>query len=421
MNTEMPIIEPKYVTEFQCWGERCPSNCCHSWDIGVDEKSFKTLKRSTAPAISSLASRYLKRDKKSAHYGKIKLLDNGNCPMLDKQGLCQIHSKLGHHALSTTCQSYPRVNKPFAQRVEQSLSLSCPAAASAVLFDPQAMQLKVASQTGPKQKVTPNTLPVWVAPIRDLCFDILLQEQIPLPQRLLAIGLLFKRMGNDVSDIAKVEQASKEIVSLIQSNKLEGAYESLPRLTEVKWQAFAVQLHHNLRRSQKSEKEQGFVAPADKRFNGLLDAAFSQLSLPAHAIDNYDAFSKTMENQQYVDAFEAMLSQSKEAHLTGYFEQHPQLLLNYLLYCLYHDQFLLHHQKTPFQYFKVLLTDMLVVEVLLSAKALEERKIDDDMVVEVFSAYSKRRLHSSTFVDTLEKYFNHTSRDSDAAIFALLT
>lgn len=74
--------------------------------------------------------------------GVIKLADGtGNCPYLTEESLCQVQKTLGAKALSTTCQTFPRVERVYKNDVRKSLNLSCPEVVGIVLTDPNAMIL----------------------------------------------------------------------------------------------------------------------------------------------------------------------------------------------------------------------------------------------------------------------------------------
>lgn len=70
--------------------------------------------------------------------------ENKNCGFLDSQGLCSIHSRLGHNGLCDTCKIYPRLFYDVNGEIETFLTLSCEAAVKISLFNSSIMRFEEA-------------------------------------------------------------------------------------------------------------------------------------------------------------------------------------------------------------------------------------------------------------------------------------
>ena len=132
------MMIPKYVSEFRCLGSECPDSCCANWTLSIDKGTFAHYRRVVHPAIKPLMKNYLVRDQNnisSFHlYGQLKLRESDDhCPMHSDDKLCSIQQNLGEGSLSDTCFMYPRTVTKFGDRIEQSLTLSCPEAARLAL------------------------------------------------------------------------------------------------------------------------------------------------------------------------------------------------------------------------------------------------------------------------------------------------
>lgn len=90
------LYTPHFVQQFQCIGERCEDNCCHSWTISIDKQTFRNYERHPDPTVKALIKLHIIKVRQSnERWGEIKLDEQGACLFLDEKRLCQIHSKAG--------------------------------------------------------------------------------------------------------------------------------------------------------------------------------------------------------------------------------------------------------------------------------------------------------------------------------------
>ncbi|WP_028108330.1 flagellin lysine-N-methylase [Ferrimonas futtsuensis] len=429
------MLEPTFVRDFQCIGERCPSNCCHSWSIALDKKSFKAMRKSSDSVIKTLSKRHFKRHEgdtpSPGAYGVIRLDGEGRCPMLDGAGLCEVHKRLGPGALSVTCQQYPRMPLYFGNRLELSLSLSCPAAAEAILYNPDAMMLsRVTESSGYRHHfaasgMTTARLPLWADLLRDYSFEVMLLPQYSLSEKLFILGLSYHQIDDHLADPMRVEQVLAQYRRHIQDGTMRKSFSALPELRGHRWKIFVHQVLNitgNIRKLQDSTVR---LLPAEARFLDFQAPLIRQLSLRL-GVEGEDlgslsrALQASGDGVNVAEAFDDLLARARAEVINPYFSDHPQVLLNYLLYQLYHHQFLLGSDKRPIQFFQVMMVDLLVIEGYLAGLALEQG-LDRERVIGLFSAYAKKRQHSRAFVDEVEQYLKRASPDPLAAVFGLLT
>lgn len=413
------LMTPTFAKNFVCAADKCPDHCCHSWEVAVDKKSFKNLKKSNNLIVKQLANEHLKLTRKSQdNWGAIKMNPDGNCPFLDKNRLCEIHKNCGHQALSHTCQSYPRAYLWFGQQIEASLSISCPSAAKALLFDPSAMMFDVqASQphqinNGQFAGYINENLPSWMPVLRNACFNIVLYDQIPVEERLFSIGMLLKQAEKYLLDVARLEQLIANIEEMITDGSLSKMYQDLSEHETVKWLVFVHQ-------DKKLERE-------TLLFGDNKDTL--SLSTSAQRFDECRQAMIKQFNQRMLNAgeqgkpnlvFTQLLKDAKPL-LDNYFEQQPQVLINYLLYYFYHNQFMFNANKSPFEFFKVLCVDLFNLKAYLSGIALEENTVTDDWVLLLFQSYARRRQHEANFVQNMEAQLDASGTNTAGAIFSLL-
>ena len=127
----MELRYPSYYRNFSCIADRCPDSCCHEWEVQVDPESAAAYRSMEGPLGDDLRERLYDED------GETYLRnEHGRCPMWRADGLCRIQAELGHEALCTVCQQFPRLRHDYGDFVELGLELSCPEAARIILQSP---------------------------------------------------------------------------------------------------------------------------------------------------------------------------------------------------------------------------------------------------------------------------------------------
>ena len=198
------MLVPKYVTEFQCVGGKCPDTCCSNWSINIDKDTFQRYRREIHPALKPLLKQYLvQADKDSyAGHGKLNLRpSDSHCGLHGSDGMCSIQQKLGEDALSDTCYTYPRYVVQFGDRFEQSLTLSCPEAARLALTQEDAFEFVTADYTT-RLATTPVVTGVRGYPIeamdevRVYLIQLFQTPGISNTERLVAVGWLCQQLDH---------------------------------------------------------------------------------------------------------------------------------------------------------------------------------------------------------------------------------
>jgi len=133
------------MSRCSCVGRACEENCCHGWSVSIDKATFKRYRDSEDPELASRFRQHIERRKGTGNptkdYAQIKLADNRQCPFLAADGLCDIQSRMGARALSSTCAHYPRHYLKEHDEVSAFATLSCPEAARQALLFADAMEL----------------------------------------------------------------------------------------------------------------------------------------------------------------------------------------------------------------------------------------------------------------------------------------
>lgn len=111
----MFITEPEVYKEFVCTASKCPMTCCQEWKIAVDKATKCKWKEKNLNAISDNSNAI------------IAFCDDGKCPYLNKDELCDIVIKFGDEMIPKACQVFPREEHRYMDRVEKALTPGCPA------------------------------------------------------------------------------------------------------------------------------------------------------------------------------------------------------------------------------------------------------------------------------------------------------
>ncbi|MCR4990375.1 MAG: flagellin lysine-N-methylase [Lachnospiraceae bacterium] len=123
----MRVVKQKAYDGFSCVNSECSDNCCHGWQIDIDEDSLSYF-REYKGALKSLIDEAVDYENSC-----IKMNGNGHCALLNKKGLCRLVLEEGEDVLSTVCHMYPRHVEEYDGLREWSISLSCPVAADTLI------------------------------------------------------------------------------------------------------------------------------------------------------------------------------------------------------------------------------------------------------------------------------------------------
>lgn len=113
----MILQVPSYYKDFHCIAGKCKDSCCIGWEIDIDED--------TEAYYRSVEGTFGEKLKENMEEKSFILQENGWCPFLNKEKLCDICIELGEEALSEVCTEYPRFTMEYPGVREKVLCLSC--------------------------------------------------------------------------------------------------------------------------------------------------------------------------------------------------------------------------------------------------------------------------------------------------------
>ncbi|MDO5422635.1 MAG: flagellin lysine-N-methylase [Eubacteriales bacterium] len=116
----MKLRVPSYYRQFRCLAGQCKHSCCIGWEIDIDEETCAYYQEIGGDFGERLKI-HLKQDEETC----FALTEDGRCPFLNRDNLCEICIELGEEALSEVCTEYPRFVTEYADVREKSMALSC--------------------------------------------------------------------------------------------------------------------------------------------------------------------------------------------------------------------------------------------------------------------------------------------------------
>ena len=99
----MKIVTPDYYKDFRCIAGDCTDTCCAGWDVDVDEASYKYYKK----VKGSFGKRLKSVMVPSEGGGCTFTLNNGRCPFLNEENLCDLYIALGEDKLCIGRTDFP--------------------------------------------------------------------------------------------------------------------------------------------------------------------------------------------------------------------------------------------------------------------------------------------------------------------------
>lgn len=125
----MRVRTPDYYKKFKCIDKKCTDTCCAGWEVDLDDASCQYYRSVKGAFGDRLKSVMVFEEGEN----RFKLRENGRCPFLNDENLCDLYIALGEDKLCKTCTEHPRYQNDFGDLREKGISISCPEAARIIL------------------------------------------------------------------------------------------------------------------------------------------------------------------------------------------------------------------------------------------------------------------------------------------------
>lgn len=181
----MILRVPDFYEKFHCIADKCTDTCCVGWEIDIDKTS--------AERYAKLQGIFGEKLRKNIEEGHFKLLPGDRCPLLRKDGLCEMVCELGENSLCDICREHPRFVEVYGDIMEKGLGLCCEEAAR-LLLESEGKKGAAITLTESEIDDEPDEMPDGVEETRDAIFAereqifaMLSDRSSPLNARLTAI------------------------------------------------------------------------------------------------------------------------------------------------------------------------------------------------------------------------------------------
>ena len=200
----MKTIVPHYYKDFKCAASKCTDTCCVGWEIIIDDETYKHYNNVCGEFGERLKSNLTLYEDGEPGF----VLQNDNCPFLNKNNLCDIYTELGEDCLCYTCKTYPRFIEEYSNLREIGISLSCPEAARLILLDSKPVTFEVSEDYEMVSTYDDINFDISVQIIsaRKMALDILQNRSISLNHR---IALLIN-FAHDIQEEINENNLSKD-------------------------------------------------------------------------------------------------------------------------------------------------------------------------------------------------------------------
>lgn len=178
----MRLITPEYFKDFKCVGGKCPDNCCIGWEVRADPETLE--KYDSINPTGELFTRLCKHLKRGDGEAVIEMSEDGRCPFLNKDNLCDIIITLGESAIPEICREHPRYFVPLGSRVFGGVGLSCDAAARLVFSESGAHRYIVDECDGFAEEICDEELLEQILAKKQIIIDKLCEKESSVKEKL---------------------------------------------------------------------------------------------------------------------------------------------------------------------------------------------------------------------------------------------
>lgn len=388
------IITPEFVANFSCIADKCEDHCCHGWNITIDKSTYGFMTKKSDLKEKSL--KVIKRTKKEPYFAKIEMNDEGVCPFRAADGLCDVHRLHGHHRLSNTCQSYPRIKKQRGSDIEHSLSLSCPEAARQILFNPNAMNLNTETLLASSVTNSVYQRPNWYPDVKNFFIEMLTYNEIALEERLFLLGITVKELHLHENNGATLRQALEMYVDKIISGELSACYKEKKLSTLDILQS---QIH--------------YITSISK--NWLQAGAYNSKARAERTKLLHDKLSGVLNEKTEREKAKKMQQGAQGAYAT-YIDNNPHFWLNFFVYHMYNTDF---PARDMLSTYVDMVMDFFIIRGLMMMVAASGSLSNEDVNL-IVSLYYRTRQHGKFVHNLLDKSVEQLNADKDMVAFSLI-
>ena len=136
----MIIRSLKLYDRFKCAGSACKDTCCVRDKLVLDNKTYFEYQRVISKG-DAFGRRMVASISERNGVASFRMRENGECPFLMRNHLCELQIRLGADKVAETCRKYPAFSKEYGNYREIGCSFSCPEVLRLVLTHPERFEV----------------------------------------------------------------------------------------------------------------------------------------------------------------------------------------------------------------------------------------------------------------------------------------
>jgi len=395
MNAKHYLI-PDYVLDFKC--SKCTECCKTDWKIYIDDKTAELYEK--IAQSDELFAEEVKNNFKKAKNGKKEIIMNNvfeetddaelkkdsshackaGCSFLLTDGRCSIQKRFGEEALSDTCKIYPRYITVTERGHEIALSFSCPTAAAKLknknqiqfYYDPEGYNFvdingkydKIGNFMDRRKHGKTNYFD-----IEELLIDIMQLKEMDIETRLILTGIVIDKIKDgDLAGLHRyIEHLEIDLFKEIKSISTNHTFNLKFIKEAIDLALMFILRHHDTKK--------------------LLVTAYDDLEILNESIITTEKIMK------FVDGY--------NKYYRPFYDNISHIYENYFVNYIFSKRF--YNMKYIEAYFLMVLFFILIRFFVVCLCIKEERKVDEDMIIEVIRAIDRSIGHNDTYYKSLLK------------------
>lgn len=395
IETKKVFLAPQFMRKFKCLGAECEDTCCKGWTVFIDKETYQKYRNihdnELKPMMNKAVTRNRKADSNDKSYAKINMLEEGTCPFLSKNMLCQIQQSHGEGYLSQICATYPRTANMVNGIIELSASLSCPEVVRLALFNPEIMEFDEYDDDfgatliklytlNTEDKLAINRPHKYFWDIRIFIIDLLQNRKYFLWERLVLLGIFMEKFQKliDENDISNVPQLIQSYNYMIEQGTFQDVLQNIPAQNDIQL----------------------------RLIKGIIDIRIDMGTSNKRYLECYEQFIKGISySEKGLDEdFLRNYENAYEEYYKPYMEKHEYILENYLVNYVFARLFPF-TDGAAFDAYMLLVLHYALIKVHLIGMAEFNKGLNEEVIVKLISSFTKLVDHNQIYLKSIVKGF----------------
>lgn len=385
----MKFLQPSYYNDFHCIGNKCKENCCEGWKITIDAKSIEKYQQVSGEFGQKLNHSISKEN--SAF-----ILNDGICPFLNDDKLCDIYINCGEDYLCNTCNNYPRNTLVYGNLCEKALLLSCPEVARILVSHKEPIKFNSGTDNL-KFEVETIDYDLYNLLIdgRGLSVNIMQMRELPLWKRQFWILYIANKLQKSI-DKSKFDDTKDLLEKFYDKQYLSNNIINLNSY------------HKNY-----NDKLKLLLDFMTLKTKGLKKIVSKEFEKNLYSVVNY------FQNKDLSTIAEVLESQEKLFDV--YYKDHEYIYENYFVYYLFGYYKRALYDKNLYEHIVMLFVGYSVMKLFALIKWINNKQIlTDDEQIDIMYSYSRMFEHSSVAYASLYEQMKEKGFTSIAYLTTLI-